>query len=117
MLPAEVENYFSEIRRVLKEDGKCLISYFLLNRTSEKLIDDGSSTLNFKQEFNGYRSIPGHAIAYQEAFIRDLYERYTFEILEPIYFGSWCGREPFLSYQDIVIGRKRSEEPSGRAGI
>jgi magnesium chelatase family protein len=32
--------------------------------------------------------------------------RHTLQVLEPIRYGSWCGRENGLSYQDVVLAKK-----------
>jgi len=34
MLPQDMENYFSEIARILKRNGRCLMTFFLLNEES-----------------------------------------------------------------------------------
>jgi len=110
MLTEDMENYFSEISRVLKKDGRCLISFFLLNTESLYLINEKKSTLDLKYETGKYRSIssinPEEAICYDESFVFSLYEKYGMKINGPIHYGSWCGRRDFLSYQDIIIGRK-----------
>ena len=49
---------------------------------------------------------PEDAVAYDEKFIRNLYEKYGLVISEPVYYGSWCGREKFLSLQDMVLAYK-----------
>lgn len=111
LLPHDMENYFSEIARVLKKDGRCLITFFLLNSESVQLLDAGLSAEDFKYEFDEYRTTdkdtPEAVIAYDEKFIRGLYERSKLSLVEPIRYGSWCGREDFLSYQDITIAAKR----------
>ena len=110
MLPGDVENYFSEISRVLKIGGRCLITFFLLTNKSLALIDAKKSTLDFKYEMRKHRTInanvPEDAICYDETFILSLYEKYGLEINEPIHYGSWCGRKDFLTLQDIVIATK-----------
>jgi len=40
------------------------------------------------------------------AFVRALYDKYNLEIKEPIHYGGWCGRETFLSYQDLILAFK-----------
>jgi ubiquinone/menaquinone biosynthesis C-methylase UbiE len=111
MLPQDMENYFSEIRRVLKQGGRCLISYFLLNTQSLELIGAKLSTLDFKYTFTDYRtkneSIPEDAVAYAEEYIRKLYERVGLAIVDPVRYGSWCCRKNFLSYQDIIVASRR----------
>jgi len=110
MLPQDMENYFREIARVLKRDGRCLITFFLLNKESLQLINAGKSTLDFKYEFEEFRTIDNHvleaAVCYDEAFIFGLYERYGLKIKQPIRYGQWCGRSNFLSYQDIIMASK-----------
>ena len=107
MLPAEMENYFSEIARVLKRNGRCLITFFLLNAESRSLIDSGESKLDFRYEIDGTLTVdertPEAAIACDESWIRMTYQKVGLRIIEPIRFGSWCGRRDFLSYQDIVV--------------
>lgn len=110
MLPQDMENYFYEIVRVLKKDARCLITFFLLNADSLKLIDAKLSPLNFKYDVGGCRTTdknePETAISYDESYIRGLYNKYGLNIKEPIYYGNWCGRDNFLSYQDIIIAQR-----------
>jgi len=110
MLPQDMENYFSEIARVLRRGKRCLISFFLLNEESLKLINAKKSTLDFKYDFEKYRTIdpntPESAVCYDEAFILGLYKKYGLKINQPIRYGSWCGRLNFLSYQDIIIASR-----------
>lgn len=106
MLPADLENYLREVRRVLKSGGRCLITYFLLNDESLGLIRAGKSTIDFKYAFENYRiaveESPEDAIAYDESWIRRLYQKHGLDIRR-LDYGSWCGRERYLSYQDLVL--------------
>ncbi|WP_250125046.1 class I SAM-dependent methyltransferase [Chroococcidiopsis sp. CCMEE 29] len=110
ILPQELENYLSEIVRVLKRGGKCLISFFLLNPESLKYSNENLGILDFKYDFEYYRllnpDVPEFAVAYKESFIQSLYEKHQLKIMEPIRYGSWCGRKEFLSCQDIIIAVK-----------
>jgi ubiquinone/menaquinone biosynthesis C-methylase UbiE len=105
-----MENYLREITRVLKPGGRCLITYFLLNEASLKLIEERASTINFKGELDGCRvdkmEVPEAAIAYEENKIRELYEKYKMSILQPVRYGTWWGRRDGLSLQDIVVATK-----------
>jgi ubiquinone/menaquinone biosynthesis C-methylase UbiE len=111
MLPEDLENYLSEIARVMKSGGRCLISYFLLNTESLKFIEAKSSTLDFKHVFGIYRTIneaaPEEAVAYNEEYVHNLYSKFGLQIIEPVHYGSWCGRRNFLSYQDMVIASRK----------
>jgi SAM-dependent methyltransferase len=110
LLPDEVENYLSEIWRVLAPGGRCLASFFLLNEESLGAIRSGTSTIDFRHDFGGYRvkdvQTPEAAIAFPEDYIRSLYAERRLNIAEPIHYGSWPGRRAFLSYQDVVVAVK-----------
>jgi ubiquinone/menaquinone biosynthesis C-methylase UbiE len=109
MLPDDLGNYLSEIYRVLKRGGRCLITYFLLNEESLRLIETGHSTLDLRYVFEQYRTVsrevPEQAIAYDEGWIRDLYRKVGLKVMR-LDYGSWCARENHLSYQDLILGVK-----------
>ncbi len=111
MVPKDLENYLSEIARVMKTRGRCLITFFLLNEESTMLVEAKESTIDFKYKIaDGLRTIddkqPENAVAYGENIIRILYEKYGLTIEEPIRYGCWSGRKKCLSSQDIVIAHK-----------
>ena len=110
MLPEDMDNYFSEVGRVLKRGGRCLITYFLLTPDSSRLIEEKASSIDFRYAIRGGRvknkDVPEDAVAYDESKIRELYEKHGLNISEPIRYGWWCGRKDALSYQDIVIASK-----------
>lgn len=112
MLPLEVENYLSEISRVLLPGGRCLISFFVLNDESLRLIEAGRSTVDLRYEFGPARAIsrekPELAIGYDEKYVVELYEKCGLEIKQPVAYGSWCGRENYYSYQDQILAFKTS---------
>ncbi len=110
LLPDDMQNYLSEISRVLKRTGRCLITFFLLNKESLKLVQDGRSSLAFTFEFEGYRTInrkqPEAAVGHEESCVLGLLERSGLNIRAPVHYGSWCGRSQFLDYQDIIIASR-----------
>lgn len=116
MFPADTANYLSEVSRVLHPAGRCLATFFLLNDESHPLVARGASTLPFTVEGSDYRTIsaeiPEEAIALEEQFVRELYQSNRLSMLEPIHYGSWCGRTAYLSYQDIVMSEKMSRAGS-----
>jgi len=110
MLTNDMENYLKEISRVVKKDGTCLITFFLLNEESHALMRQCRSRLDFKYQLDGCMSsdeaVPESAIAFEQTYVHSVFKKHGFQIQEPIHFGSWCGREKHLSYQDIIIARK-----------
>lgn len=113
MLPAEVENYVSEITRVLKPGGRCLITFFLLNQESLADMRLGLNGIDFRYPVDGKvgclthtRSNPEAAIAYPEAYVRGLFKDCGLELQGSIHYGAWCGRVEWTSYQDIVVAKK-----------
>lgn len=110
MLPSDIENYLGEISRVLKTEGKCLITFFILNEESESLIRSGHTSIDFRYKKNNFSTdneeINESATAYNEEFIKKLYEKYGLTIIEPIHYGYWCKRDNFLTYQDIIVAKK-----------
>ncbi len=111
MLPDDMENYFREISRVLVPGGRCFITYFLLNGESENLLHAGRSRFAFTVDHGPYKTVEGQApefaVAYDESYVRRLYEGNGLAILDPVHYGQWCGRARFLDYQDIVVACKR----------
>jgi SAM-dependent methyltransferase len=110
LLPAEVENYLCEVARLLKADGRCLITWFLLNAESRRRIAAAQSALTFPHAGGGCwiqdRDMPEAAVAYDEADVRRLYPRCGLAIAGPIHAGGWCGRLGCLDGQDIIIARR-----------
>jgi ubiquinone/menaquinone biosynthesis C-methylase UbiE len=110
MLPREVENYFAEIVRVLRRGGRSFITYFLINNESRELITSHHSRFDFRDYGGGYwtisRTKPESAVGYDEVVVRQLHHSQGMKIVEPIRYGSWCGRKEFVSLQDIVVAEK-----------
>ena len=110
MFADDLENYLSEIARVLRKDGTCLVTYFLINEDSQQKIDKGKSLQNFQHSIGECyivnKDMPESSTGYDENFIRGLYSKYGLTLIEPIRFGGWSGRLVFTSYQDIVCAKK-----------
>lgn len=113
MLPKDIDAYLAEISRVLKQNGCCFITCYLLDDFALKQIRERRSSQPFYHSFHGYLSTsyhtPENTIAVPEAHIRELYRRYELKIDEPILYGAWSGRDHFLTYQDVIVARKISD--------
>lgn len=110
MFQPDLMNYMREIYRVLKPGGRCLATFFILNEESIRLTAENKGKLNFEFTGPGYRTIdaktPEEGLAYPEAFVRGAFAEVGLSLRNSIEFGSWCGREKFLSFQDITISTK-----------
>src|SRR5437764_632346 len=80
----------------LQPGGRRLITFFLLNEESSALSKERKGWIKFEHEMQGARTAnvenPEEAIAYPEAFVRDLYRECGLELREPLRYGTWCGR-------------------------
>lgn len=111
MFPADLENYLTEIGRVMKPGGHCLITFFLLNEESMAGIEGGRSALRFAKHSPDYYTTdpadPEAAIGLDEPYVHSIFRARGLVIGESIRYGSWCGRKEYLSFQDIVVAMKR----------
>ncbi len=112
----EVEHYLSEIARVMKPGARCFITFFLINRESEEAMNAGRSGFLFKGLSTACYTAdpldPESAVAFDEEYVRGIFEARALTVIPPVYYGSWSGRRDHVSFQDIVIGVK-SDRPSG----
>lgn len=110
MLPDDLTNYVGELARVLAPGSRCLASMLLLNDESVSCIDAGKGALTLRHPVGICRTevaaVPEAAVGYPEAVVRALFASKGLSVVEPIHFGSWCGRERGLSFQDIVIAER-----------
>lgn len=107
MRPAEVENYLREVARLLKDNGRCLATFFLLNHEQKALVAKNRNALKFNFGTEEWRYVyehsPESASAYDESYILSLLGRHGLRLRAPIYYGHWSGREAGLSFQDMLI--------------
>jgi SAM-dependent methyltransferase len=111
LLPGDLEHYLSEISRVLKKDGRCFITYFLVNPESKNLIEQKKGEVPLFDSGEGYfvtsKERPEAVVGYNEEDILRLYPRYGLSVRLPLYYGFWCGRERGLTFQDVIIAVKK----------
>ncbi len=109
MFKADVENYLSQIERVLKPGGKCLITWFLLNDVSQSA---EKPFFDFAYDFDKVSKTttpknPEAALAFDEVFVRDLYDRCGLTIAD-IEYGTWAQPDSSFQLQDMVVAGKIS---------
>ena len=120
MLPPEVRHYLSEIHRVLRPRGSCLMTFFLLNENSREAIRTGRTERRFEHEGDGYLydsiEVPERAVAYREDEALSLLEEAGFSLRVPIERGRWAGG-PGPYGQDVVVVEPRGETAASDPGL
>jgi len=113
MLPAAVDNYLSEIARVLRPGGRCVATYLMLTPESEPLMSTKESILKFNHDLGTHWLVslrtPELSVGYRENFVRELHEKNGLGY--QLYPGNWCGQPSRwprreIAEQDVVVARK-----------
>lgn len=111
MLPDDMEHYLSETYRVMKPGAKCLFTFFILNEITENQMAD-NDVFNFRYQYGHYslmdEKVKEANVAYQELYLRELFEKYGFKI-DKIINGHWSKAigDGSLDFQDVVILSKK----------
>jgi hypothetical protein len=96
-----------EVSRLLKAEGRCLATFFLLNHEQQRLASRDANALKFNFGDEQWRYVyeysPESACAYDENFILGLLKKHKLMLARPAYYGSWSGRENGLSFQDMLV--------------
>jgi SAM-dependent methyltransferase len=102
----DMEHYLSEIVRVLNKDGRCFITYFLINRETVELMKNGVSSHDFNHKLDEHcytiasDDDAEKAIGYDDIFIRKLYKNHGLRI-KAIVYGEW--RNTNNQHQDLIV--------------
>ena len=108
MTDKQVENYLSEIHRVLKPQGRCLATFFILN---EKAKHDSNAEFLFPYDYGHYRLMDDKVKSANVAYNQDYLEAFANKIdlkIEAFHFGFWSHqrKKEALDFQDIVVFEK-----------
>ena len=107
MLTADVTNYLREIRRVVRSDGRCFATFFIIDDEAERLIDEGRLTIALTHHLPDgciveNTDVPENAVGYREKDLRTMVESAGMRIAQ-VHRGQWPGRANFLTYQDVCL--------------
>lgn len=107
MFAADVDNYLSEIARTLKPGGASLITWFLLNPESLRTTNERFQFVHKVDEVSRttVAKNPEAAIAFDEKYVRQLYEGYGLDIVD-IEYGKWGHPDSPYDLQDMIIAKK-----------
>lgn len=113
MLPDEIENYFSQMERVLKPGATAVCTFFILNAESIKSMNNQKGGFKFiLSDHKPYallnEKVKAANVAYRENYVDKILADHSFNIISKIP-GHWCGREKYnsLAFQDIWILNKK----------
>jgi len=113
MHPDDVLHYLTQISRLLRPDGMCVASLFLLNEQSRQGIESGRSFMTFPHRSisDEYRlhdvSRPEAAVAIEESFIQEAYQTAGLTI-KNIRRGLWWNGTP--NDQDVIVSSPSPKE-------
>ena len=110
MRPGDIKAYVNEISRVRKFQGKCFITYYVINDFVKAQLASNLASQDFRYDFGDFFSThkrtPEHAIAVPESLVRGFYDEIELVTEEPILYGSWAVGEKRFSYQDVIVATK-----------
>jgi SAM-dependent methyltransferase len=115
MLQDDVEQYMREIFRTLKQGGTSLITFFMMNEESERLMHKADAKMKIPYDYgqNGIKVTdpqnPEAVIGYPEQLIRRMLADNGLALQEPIYPGFWCGHQGAVTFQDFVIAKPKDK--------
>jgi ubiquinone/menaquinone biosynthesis C-methylase UbiE len=107
MQPNDVAQYLAEISRVLKPNGICFATFFIINKHSEKHLNE-TDTPFFTYKYNTYYlhddKVKDANIAYKQDFI-DLELEKSNLYIKTFHQGWWAGlkKEDCINFQDVLI--------------
>lgn len=114
--PLAVENYLSEISRVLRPGGVCLATFFLFDESRLAAVMSPECELPMVHELDSAtryysEADPLHAISYRLPHVDELWRQQAFTLTDQ-FWGSWAGlRDPYRGrsnldprpYQDTLV--------------
>jgi cyclopropane fatty-acyl-phospholipid synthase-like methyltransferase len=110
MMPSDVDNYLGQIARVMKRDGKCLATFFLLNAEIKRKIALNETKFDFKHTFEGYslmdKKVKEANIAFEEQYLEMLLNKHGLEV-EMCSYGAWSNNPDALDFQDVLVLTKK----------
>lgn len=111
LLEASTRQYLAECARVLKAGGRLFATFFLLDETTLRLIEEGESDIDFRHPWELGLLLseerPEDAVAYRAGWVFEQLDELGLEVRHPPAYGLWSGRQNPVDYQDIVVADRR----------
>ncbi len=113
MQQKEVENYLKEISRVLKPNGTCFATFFVIDEASEKYLQETDEPF-FTHKYHTYYlhddKVKDANIAYKIDFIETTLAKNNLKLSN--HFDGWWAKdskEGYYNFQDICIIKKLND--------
>ncbi len=94
LLPATMENYLSELSRVLAPEGRFLSTWFLLDEITERGMANGNPIVRFEHRFENHAQQSVYAlkqaVAYRRVYVERIFSRAGLSI-DSVNRGGWSG--------------------------
>ena len=107
--PEAARNYIRESSRVLEPGGSMFATFFLLENGTRS-VDGGLDFRHSYDEGGSVRvidpAIPESAVAYSTEWLLPVFQAYGLRLAPAVRLGSWTGRQPGYSGQDVLIMKK-----------
>jgi SAM-dependent methyltransferase len=119
MLPDTTSHYFQEAARVLRPDGRCLFSFFLLDNYrpgqprpsgfARPIFNFDNHYANYGEEFaTVVPENPEQMTAYRNSLLSRFAEQADLHFARPALPGLWSGSTPtWIGAQDLLVLEKR----------
>ncbi|HXX82107.1 MAG TPA: methyltransferase domain-containing protein [Thermodesulfovibrionales bacterium] len=93
MIFDEMEHYIAEFSRIMKGNGTLYASYYLMNDVTAEGISKRTAGFDFTNRvgecFTFDTENPEEGVAQSESFVKRIYQKYGFSIIEPIHYSDW----------------------------
>jgi SAM-dependent methyltransferase len=111
LMPESASQYAREVARVLKADGRALLTFYILNDESREQLAAGEPIIPFPYHRDGYYlqddKNPEAVIAFDESVARKLLESANLEIIN-LSHGFWRKKGGW-TYQDAFLVRPKDQ--------
>jgi len=112
MILDDAENYLSQIHRVLKPDGICFATFFIMNQEAKRFMEKSGKEMFRTQRDHHYlfhARVKEANVAFDEDYLVDTMIGAQGFAMESVHYGFWPGRPKtsLSNFQDICIFRKR----------
>ncbi|MEO5582685.1 MAG: class I SAM-dependent methyltransferase [Saprospiraceae bacterium] len=115
MLPEELENYITELNRVLKANGHAVLTFFILDSESIAHMNKAKDVLQFPHHPDHRHAlldtqVKSANVAYQREYLLNLFSVHHFQIINE-FKGKWSddrNKTDYhpLAFQDILVLKK-----------